>query len=124
MASPRSTTVQDEATTAELRDLRARVDSLESVRVDTIYISSLGDATIKVQQPIPITIRRDGEEFIASFLDANVSTGGADLAEAVSNLQSLLADIAPDLLSRPDESLGKSMRKQKRVLAEFLCPKS
>jgi len=84
-------------------------------------ISSLGIPGYRVLKPIPVTIRKDGDEFIASFFDANISTGGDNQQEAVANLQSLIADFYDELAAKPLEKLGPSLQRQKRVLAEFVC---
>src|SRR4051812_36638261 len=67
-------------------DIRSRIDLLEN-RLKTLesshqcgsfgtFISSLGNPQVAVKKPIPVTIRSDGDEFIASFMDANISAGG------------------------------------------------
>jgi hypothetical protein len=104
----------------EVEQVKERLDSIASFGTESIVVGSLGSEVVSVIKPLQVTIRRDGDEFIASALDANISSGGATLADAVANLQSLLSDIAPDLLQRPDDVLGRSMLKQKRVLAEHL----
>ena len=87
----------------------------------SIWLSSLGVVGYTVQKPIPVTIRQDGDEFVATFFDANISTGGDTEQEAIANLQSLIADFYDDLAATPDEKLGPSLRRQKLVLVEFLC---
>ena len=82
---------------------------------------SLGEPGYKVLKSIPVTIRLDGEEFVATFFDANISTGGDTQQEAVANLQSLIADFCDELTATPQTELGPSLQRQKRVLAEFIC---
>jgi len=82
---------------------------------------SLGVPGYRVLKSIPVTIRRDGEEFIAAFFDANISTGGDTQQEAVANLQSLIADFYDELATTSREELGPSLQRQKHVLAEFVC---
>ena len=113
--------------TQELESIRERLDELEK-RIDQrsrefafTQISSLGIPDYAVQKPIPVTICQDGDEFTATFFDANISTGGDTEQEAVANLQSLIADFYDDLVATPDEKLGPSLRRQKLVLVEFLC---
>ena len=85
---------------AELDELRVTVALLKEqmqklleARVFTISLLSLGHSDVVLQKAITVTIRPDEDEFIASFLDANISSGGGTIPEAVSNLQSLIADI-------------------------------
>jgi hypothetical protein len=68
-----------------------------------------------------VTIRRDGDEFIATFFDANISTGGETEEEAMANLQTLIADFYDELSATPQEKLGPSLQRQKHVLVEFVC---
>jgi hypothetical protein len=84
-------------------------------------IASLGIPGYELRKVIPVTIRPDGNEFTATFFDANISTGGDTEQEAVANLQSLIADFYDDLVATPDEKLGPSLRRQKLVLVEFVC---
>lgn len=84
-------------------------------------VSSLGVPGYGVLKPIPVTIRKDGDEFIASFFDANISTGGENQQEAVANLQSLIADFYDELAATPSAELGPSLQRQKYVLTEFVC---
>ena len=108
----------------QIAALVAEVDRLkESSRLWAmpIRLSSLGISGYTVQKPIPVTVRPDGDEFIATFFDANISTGGDTEQEAAANLQSLIADFYDDLVVTPNEKLGPSLRRQKLVLVEFLC---
>ncbi|MHC4406628.1 MAG: hypothetical protein ACYTG0_43950 [Planctomycetota bacterium] len=84
-------------------------------------IASLGTPGYRLLKSIPVTIRQDGDEFIATFFDANISTGGDTQQEAVANLQSLIADFYDELTATPQEALGPSLQRQKHVLVEFVC---
>ena len=85
------------------------------------FIVTLGVEGLELTKPIPITIRQDGDTFIVSFLDANISTGGESVEEAVASLQSLIADFFDDLSVAPDDTLGPAMLRTKRVLVETVC---
>jgi hypothetical protein len=85
------------------------------------FLASLGAEGLEVTKPIPVTVRPDGDEFIASFFDANISTGGESPQAAISDLQGLIADLFELLEKEPDEKLGPAMRKQRAVLEEFVC---
>ena len=84
------------------------------------FISSLGVDGLEVVKPIPVTVRPDSDEFIASFFDANISTGAESPQEAISNLQSLIADFF-EIHENNTEPLGSAMESQKRVLMESIC---
>jgi hypothetical protein len=82
---------------------------------------SLGIPGYRILRPIPVTLRQDGSEFIATFFDANISTGGETQQEAVTNLQDLIADFYDELATMRQEELGPSLQRQKLILVEFVC---
>ena len=107
--------------------LERKTDSLTKLiqeRPFVTYLTSLGDDELKVTNPIPVTIRVEDDEFIASFLDANIGTGGLTLQAAISNLQSLIADFFRDLEDEPIENLGPMMKQQRIVLMDVICRNS
>ncbi len=108
----------------EMDILRSQMTQLIESRDNAPFftqIYSLGQVGLELRRPIPVTIRPDGNEFIASFFDANISTGGGTEQEAVDNLQSLIADFFNDLELAKDDELGPSMIKQRQVLLESVC---
>ena len=87
----------------------------------SIFIQSLGDSRVTSNRPFPICVTPSGEEFIVSWLEANIGTGGATVEQAISRLQSLICEVFLDIVDQTDETLGRSARKQKQVLTETLC---
>ncbi|HVA45876.1 MAG TPA: hypothetical protein VNH11_05760 [Pirellulales bacterium] len=92
-----------------------------STRVFTTFIVALGNQEISLRKPIPVTIFPDGDDFTASFMDANISTGGGSPQEALYNLQHLIADFFLMDEDEPTMALSEKMRHQRRVLAECVC---
>jgi hypothetical protein len=87
-----------------------------------IFVSSLAANDIKVARPIPVTIETESDEsFIASFLDAGVSSGGNTVQDAVWSLQQMIASSFRMLEKMGNSELGPKMRREKAVLSEFLC---
>ena len=84
-------------------------------------LSTLGIEGIEIRKPISVTIEQDGDSFIANFYEANLSAAGDTIPKALGGLQNLIADAFEDLENEPLEKLGKSMKKQKRILQEMLC---
>jgi hypothetical protein len=84
-------------------------------------IASLGIPGYGLLKPIPVTILPDGGEFIATFFDANISTGGDTREGACASLQSLIAEFYDDLATSRQEQLGPSLQRRKHVLMEFVC---
>lgn len=117
----------DSPTLARVEELVLRVaERVESMQPDatppfTTFVNSLGDAELEVRRPIPITIRRDDESYIASFIEANLSSGGDTLPDAVESVQSLIASFFADVEKIPDEKLGPKIRHQRQVLMDYVC---
>lgn len=86
-----------------------------------VQISSLGSGDYSLRCPISLLIVPEEDEFIASLLDAQITTSGDTIEEAVSNLQSLIEDFADSLLDMSDDKLGLIPRRQKAALKELLC---
>jgi hypothetical protein len=104
----------------KIGELEKRIDQRPGTSTFTL-VSSLGIPGYTIQKSIPVTIRQDGDEFTATFFDANISTGGDTEQEAVANLQTLIADFYDELAATPDKQLGPSLQRQKFVLGEFVC---
>lgn len=92
-----------------------------STGIFTTFITSLGSAGLSLKKPIPVTVFPEGDEFTASFMDANISTGGSSQQEALYNLQHLIADFFVMDEDEPDVAVGSKMRHQRLVLAECVC---
>lgn len=87
----------------------------------TTEIHTFAPEPHRVKQPIPITIEQQGDdEFVASFLEANVNASGETEAEAFSNVRSLILDVYDHLVSQPAEQLGRGPRGKLAVLREFI----
>ena len=90
-----------------------------------IFVSTLANEDINVIKPIPVTIERESEDsFIASFVDAGVSSGGNSMQDAVWSLQEMIASSFRTLENLSNTQLGPKMRREKVVLLEFLCRRS
>jgi predicted RNase H-like HicB family nuclease len=89
------------------------------------FISTLARSDIRVLKPIPVTFEREEDgSYVASFLDAGVSSGGQTLRDATWSLQEMIAASFQTLRQMSDRELGPKMRRQRDVLLEFLCPSS
>jgi predicted RNase H-like HicB family nuclease len=89
------------------------------------FIASLGRDDLEVRKPIPVTLEPDDDGgYIASFLDANIASGGESVQDAVESLQEMIASSFNLLVDMPDARLGPRMRRERMVLLEFLCRSS
>src|SRR5262245_8308534 len=96
-----------------------RLGALETI---VVPITTFAPEPYHVLRHIPVVLQPSGEEFIATFFDANISTAGETEADAVSNLRSLILDTFEYFASEPPENLGPEPTRQFAVLQEFLKP--
>ena len=73
-----------------------------------------------VIKPIPVTIEKTDDGYVASFEDANVNSSGDTWDEAVSNLKYLLVDLFDDLVAEPTNTLGPAVQRQIEVMKLFV----
>jgi hypothetical protein len=78
----------------------------------------------EVKKPLPISIYFSGDQYSASFFDANVHTTGENEQEAFENIKSMLLDIFDGMRSRRYEELGPGPRNQLSVLEQFISKTS
>ncbi len=74
----------------------------------------------RLKRPIPIVVRPEGEEFIASFVDASIHSSGETHQEAFENVKSLILDMFDSLRSHRPDKLGPAMARRLAVLQEFI----
>ena len=104
-----------------VRQLQKLKDQVEEARTTTpATISTLSQFGLAVQKPIPIVIQGGGDNFIASFLDANVNASGDSAQEAFHNLCDVLADKYRLFDSLGPEKLGPEIKRQFGVMREFI----
>jgi len=85
------------------------------------FMVTLGRDDIEVTNPIPVTIEPDGGGYIASFMDANIASGGDTVQDAFESLQDILASSFCIAEQRSEGELGPRLLREKRILMEFLC---
>jgi predicted RNase H-like HicB family nuclease len=119
-----------------LQALESRVDTLETqilnLRSQLADLESSCEITLNTLAPEPydllsevkIVVESAGEEFIASYMDANINAAGDSKEEALSNLKSLLIDVYEILYDEEDSRLGPGPLRQKRILATVMKKRS
>jgi hypothetical protein len=102
----------------EIRALKAELTR----RIGTILvpITTFAPEPYQLVRDIPAVVQPEGDEFIATFFDANISTAGDTQEEAVSNLRSLILDTFEYFEAEPSEALGPEPTRQLCVLRTFL----
>jgi hypothetical protein len=90
-----------------------------------VVISTFAPEPYDVLRPIYVTLRQsDGEEYCASFADANLHSSGDNEEEAIDNLRSLILDVYDSLTCEKPEDLGSEPVKQLAVLQSFLAKRA
>lgn len=104
----------------ELAIVNSRLDHLEQQAPLVVPIQSLAPEPYELIKPIEAVVQLVDDEYIASFFDANLSTGGDTQVEAISNLRDLIVGTFELLTETKDSDLGPGPRQQKAVLKEFV----
>src|SRR5829696_4239264 len=86
----------------------------------TLQISTFAPEPYEVLRPIPVLIRPEGDEFAASFVEANVNASGETQQEAFESLKLLILDVFDSLRSHPAEKLGPESARRLAVLRSSL----
>lgn len=81
-------------------------------------IHTFAPAPYKVRKPIPVLLRPHNEEFMASFVDANVNASGETEQEAFEAVKTLMLDMLDQLAPQP--RLGPKLATRLRVLCELI----
>jgi hypothetical protein len=115
LPSPRSAS---EAALDEIRDLAAEMT--RKIGAILVPITTLAPEPYQLLKDIPVVVQPVGDEFVATFFDANISTAGDTQEEAVSNVRSLILDTFEYFESEPPEALGPEPTRQFGVLRNFL----
>jgi predicted RNase H-like HicB family nuclease len=83
-----------------------------------LQIHTFAPEPYTVKKPIPIVVRSQDGEFLASFLDANVSASGETEQEAFEGTKTLMLDMLGQLQRQP--KLGPKLAHRLAVLQEFI----
>lgn len=87
-----------------------------------VTIQSFAPEPYELRRDLHVLVRPDGDSFVASFVDANVSASGDTPEDAVANLKDLIVLLLVRLSQEPPNKLGKGPARQLAVLKEFLRP--
>jgi hypothetical protein len=85
-------------------------------------ISELGESGLALHAPLTITLEDYGEEFIASYPEVEAFGSGPTEADAINSLKDAIAGLYTELVSAPDDQLGKLPRRWKRALCTVAHP--
>src|SRR5687767_3158681 len=86
-----------------------------------VPITTLAPEPYELLRDIPVVVQADGDSFVATFYDANLSMSGDTEAEAIALLKDSM--IALFELFQREKKLGKGMAMQRAVLFEVMRKK-
>jgi hypothetical protein len=103
---------------SRLTILEHRVTQLESV--NAAVIASFAPEPVCLLKSIPVTIRQTGDDFIATFFDARLSSSGDNREDAFDNLKDIIVSTFQIFSSMSSDTMGPLPKRQMAVLSEFM----
>lgn len=97
-----------------------RIDALQAASSLIVPISTFAPEPFEVAKTIMVVLEFTGDDYNASFVDANVNASGCNEAEAIDNLKENLLSRFAYLDAQPAEKLAKPLQKQIAILREFI----
>jgi hypothetical protein len=94
--------------------------SLVKGRADMQMVKIQIPEPFKLLREIPVVVQPSGDEYVASFFDANVHASGCTETDAVENLKDVMLGLFAYLEGQPAKRLGPMPAKQRAVLREFI----
>lgn len=102
-------------------DLAERVEALEAIgSTVTFFIATFAPEPYLVKKPLSVVIQKNGDAYLASFVEANINSAGDNQQEAYANVRELILDVFDRLSSLPAAKLGPGPLRQIAVLREFV----
>jgi hypothetical protein len=105
----------------QLRALEARVIALEARQEPILVpITTLEPEPFELLKEIKVVVEPSDEEYVASFIEANVNASGCTAADSINNLKDVLLGKFDFLDRLPPDKLGPGPAKDIAVLRTFL----
>jgi hypothetical protein len=106
--------------TTEIEELREEIRQLCRTRTFVVPLTTLSPAPFQITKQIPLTIEGDGDDFTATFTEANISASGETEADAIANFKDSLVSTYAFLESLPETERGPLPARQWEVLRSAL----
>jgi predicted RNase H-like HicB family nuclease len=85
-----------------------------------VPVTTFAPEPFEVIRPFSVVIQPSGEDFVATFFDANINATGETQEDAFAALKDVLLATLRMLVQLPDDQLGPGPRRQKAVLATVI----
>ena len=104
--------------------LEAKIAQLENRLSTIVAINTFAPEPFELLTEIKVVVEVYGEEFTASFFDANLHAAGCTEVEAVDNLKDTILSRFQYLNRVPPKKLGLGLKKQQAVLRSQIRKRS
>jgi hypothetical protein len=101
-------------------EMRHALTELASQKTIHVSVTSLEPEPFILSKPISIVVQQEGDEFSATYFDANINASGDTQTEAVANLKEMLVSIFRRFGELGMDRLGPALRKQYAVLKSVI----
>lgn len=106
----------------QMKSVTAFMEKLAAQRTFVVPLTTLESSEpLQMKLNIPATIDGDGQDFTASFTEANVSASGETEADAIANLKESLIETFEFLESIPENERGPLPSRQWEILSNVLA---
>lgn len=110
------------AAVSRIEALEIRVAELESRRPRHEWVTQLvPNSELRLRQPIPITLEFNGDDYVATLMEAGISATGDTRIEAIWNLTDVIVLKYNRLRAIPAENLGPVPTRQLNSLESFIA---
>jgi hypothetical protein len=109
-----------QALTSEVSGLKCEIQRLQQSRVYVVPLTTLAPGPLHMIQQIPVTVEGGGEDFTATFVEANVSASGETEADAIANFKDSLLSSYEVLEGLQPNQLGPLPARQWGVLQNVI----
>ncbi len=100
--------------------MKNRIAKIEAEAPIIAPIESLAPEPYDIYKPIHTVVRKQGDEYIATFYDANLSASGDTDTEAIYNLKDIIVGTFEILSSHERIDLAPGPARQLDVLESFI----
>lgn len=107
---------------AEIAEMKSEILRLQGTRTFAVPLSTLEPEPLEMTKPIFVTVHGEGDNFTATFIEANISASGETAADAIANFKESLASRFEILQSKSLKELGVVPARQLRILKSVVKP--
>ena len=101
---------------ADLIGLTEEIQRIQETHIFVIPLATLAPQPYRMLHQIPVTIKEDGDEFVASFTEASVSASGETEADAIANFKEMMLSLYEIFESTPVDRMGPLPTRQWNIL--------